>query len=157
MEINKKLKILSKIGKELNNAHITWAIGASLLLYLKGFLDDFQDIDIIIAEKDISKTKKILLKLGKLEPENPNIKYKTKKFLEFKVDCLDIDIIAGFTIVNNNQNFYFPLKQEDIKDYIEINGINIPLQSVNEWRNYYSLMGRTEKVKIIDDNIKNYH
>jgi len=43
-----------------------------------------------------------------------------------------------------------PLKKAAIKDYTEVDGIKIPLQSLEEWHTYYKLMGREEKVKMID-------
>lgn len=58
--------------------------------------------------------------------------------------------MEGFVIVNQDKDYYFPLKKEDIKDFTEVHGIKIPMQSVEEWRNYYELMGRDEKVKMID-------
>ena len=43
-----------------------------------------------------------------------------------------------------------PLKKAAIKDYTEVDGIKIPLQSLEEWHTYYKLMGREEKLKMID-------
>ena len=138
------------IAESLNKNNITWAIGASLLLYFKGIANEFNDIDIIIDEKDVEKVKKILLSFGSLQPKNPNVQYKTKHFLEFKIDDIDFDIISGFVIVCDNDEYYFPLEKNMIKDYININDVNIPLHSIEEWHTYYKLMGRTEKVKMID-------
>lgn len=148
--IQKKLNVLSMVAESLNKNNITWAIGASLLLYFKGIVHEFNDIDIIVDEKDVEKVKQILLSFGSLQPKNPNVQYKTKHFLEFKIDDVDFDIIAGFVIVCDNDEYYFPLQKSIIKDYININNVNIPLHSIREWRTYYKLMGRTEKVKMID-------
>ncbi|MCY1714703.1 nucleotidyltransferase domain-containing protein [Caproiciproducens galactitolivorans] len=149
-EISKKLTVLSQIAKELNRRQITWAIGASLLLYLKGMVQEFHDIDIMVAEADAEKAKKVLLSFGKLLPAGPKGQYKTKYFWEFDVDGVDIDMMAGFTIVHDGMDFYFPLEKEQINDYTEINGAVIPLQSLDEWRIYYKLMGRTDKIAIMD-------
>ena len=148
--IKSKLTLLSHIAKELNHKNITWAIGGSMLLYFKGITSEFQDIDIMVAEEDVEILIDVLLSFGNIQPPNPNAKYKTKYFLEFHIDGIDVDVMAGFVIVNKDKEYYFPLKKENIKDYTEINGIKIPLQSLEEWRNYYRLMGRDEKVKMID-------
>jgi hypothetical protein len=153
METENKLMVLSQIAKELNQQQITWAIGASLLLYLKGIVQDFHDIDIMVAEADVEKAKNILASLGRQLPANPKELYKTKYFLEFNVDGVEIDIIAGFIIVHEDMDFYFPLEKDRISEYAEINGVKIPLQSIKEWRVYYKLMGRTDKVEIIDHQI----
>lgn len=148
--VKNKLTLLSQIGEELNDKNITWAIGASLLLYFKGIVSEFQDIDLMVTEEEIDIVKEILLSFGKLQTPNPNADYKTKYFLEFQVDGVDIDVMAGFVIVNKDKEHHFPLKKEQIKDFTEINGVRIPLQSLEEWRTYYQLMGRDEKVNRID-------
>ncbi len=84
--IEKKLTILSKIAEELNARGVTWAVGASLLLYFKGIVTAFNDIDLMISEEDYEAAKEI----------------------------------------------------------------RIPLQSLEDWRHYYQLMGRTEKVRLIE-------
>jgi hypothetical protein len=148
--IKNKLTILSQIAKELNDKNVTWAIGASVLLYFKGIVTDFNDIDIMIAEEDVEAVKEVLLSLGNMQAPNPIVEYKTKHFMEFLVDNVEVDIMAGFIIIVKNKEYYFPLKKEDIKDFKEIDGIKIPLQSLVEWRTYYQLMGRDEKVHMID-------
>lgn len=151
--IEKKLNVLSKIAKELNANNITWAIGASLLLYFKEITNEFHDIDIMVAERDVEKIKKVLLSFGKLQPKNPNKQYKTKDFMEFNIEGIDFDVMAGFMIVNDNIDYYFPLQKKNIKEYIHIQGTTIPLQSIQDWLTYYKLMNRTEKVKMINSYV----
>lgn len=148
--IKHKLTILAHIAEEFNHKDVPWAIGASLLLYFKGITSEFHDIDIMVSEDDVETVKEILLSLGDIIQSKPNSKYKTKCFLEFHVDGVEIDAMAGFGIINQDKEYYFPLKKEDIKDFTEVQGIKIPLQSIEEWRIYYELMGRDEKVKMID-------
>lgn len=149
-DIARKLSVLAMIAKELNERHIVWAVGASMLLYFKNKVPDFHDIDIMVSEDDVEAVKDILLRYGSLQPPNPKARYKTKCFLEFSIDGVDIDVIAGFVIVNDNREYYFPLQAQDIQDYVMLGDTEIPLQSLSEWRKYYLLMGRMEKVKIID-------
>lgn len=145
-----KLTLLSQIAKELNNRNVTWAIGASMLLYFKGITSEFHDIDIMVSEEEFNIAKEVLLSFGKMQPPNPNDKYGTRYFGEFIVDGVDIDVIAGFVIIDKDKEYCFPLKRETIKDFTEVNGIRIPLQALEEWHTYYQLMGRTEKVKMIE-------
>lgn len=44
-EVQKKIDLLKKIAHCFNEAGITWALGASMLLYFKGVVPDFHDID----------------------------------------------------------------------------------------------------------------
>lgn len=101
--INNKLKILSLIAKELNDAEITWALGGSILLYLNGYTTKFDDIDTEIKEEDVFTAKEILLKHGYLEINEKNFDFNTKYFFEFKIHNVDIDIMAGLCIVANGK------------------------------------------------------
>ncbi len=153
--IEKKLSVLLKVAKELNANNITWAIGASLLLYLKKITDSFNDIDIMIAEDDVEKAKSIFLTFGSLKPRDSNVQYKTKEFMEFIIEGVDFDVMAGFIIVNNNFEYYFPLENKDIKEFINIQDIKVPLQSIEDWLIYYKLMNRTDKVNLINNYLAN--
>lgn len=146
----KKLSVLSRVAEKLNHENITWAVGASLLLYLKGIVHEFADIDIMIAEDDADRAREILLTFGRQLPAKPNTLYQTKYFGEFEVDGVDFDIMAGFSIVHDGAALYFPLEKEQMRDYADINGVKIPLHSVEKWRYFYELMGRTHKVEMID-------
>jgi len=149
-EIRNKLNLLSKIAKELNHINVTWAIGASMMLYFKGIISDFYDIDIMVTEEEIDEVKEVLLSLGIIQAPNPTLTYKTKHFMEFIIESVEIDVIAGFVIVNKDEKYHFPLKKEHIKEFTVINGVRIPLHALEGWRTYYQLMGRVEKVKLID-------
>lgn len=148
--LDKKLKVLSAVAHELNECGIVWAVGASALLYLKNKTDHFNDIDIMVLEDDIDKLKEVLLKMGKLSPSTPAKQYRTRHFLEFTIDGIDIDVMAGFVIVQEGKEYDCSLQREQIAEYIRINGEKIPLQSIADWRRYYNLMGRPEKVEMID-------
>ncbi|MDD3573142.1 MAG: hypothetical protein PHP07_09390 [Eubacteriales bacterium] len=148
--ITRKLSVLSHIAGALNRQNIVWAVGGSLLLYLKGIAADFADIDVMVAEADAQTAKGILMSLGDIRPAHENAKYKTRCFWQFHVSGVDLDVMAGFAIMNEGQEYYFPLIKESVVDCAVVNEVRIPLQSLKEWRQYYGLMGRDEKVKLID-------
>ena len=134
----------------LNGSQVLWAVGGSMLLYLKGKTDVFHDIDLMVGEGDIEKVKSLLSSIGKLAPENPDLHYKTRHFLEFNIDGIDIDVMAGFVIISNGKDYDCSLLPEQVTEHTLLNGEMIPLQSLRDWRKYYELMGRTSKVEMID-------
>ncbi|KPU42693.1 hypothetical protein OXPF_37470 [Oxobacter pfennigii] len=154
MDTEKKLAALVKIAEILNQNGITWAVGASSLLYIKGITHDFHDIDIMISENDVEKVKALLSDYETLQQRIPNAQYKSKAFLEYMIEGIEFDIIAGFTIVAEDVEHYFPLKKENIKEITFIDNMPIPLQSVEEWKTYYSLMGKIEKAQMIELHLK---
>ncbi len=151
MEIDKKLKVVAKISKRLNSAGVVWAVGASLLLYFKARTDTFNDIDIVCAEQDFASVKRVLGGFGSHKPSRPNERYRTANFAEFSVEGVDVDVMAGLVIVKDGHEYSFSLSQNDIAEYIELEGERIPLQSLAAWRRYYELMGRDEKAEMIGE------
>ncbi len=147
-----KIKVLKHIAKALNQAQITWSLGASMLLYFKGVTADFHDIDLMVLEKDVEKVKGIMGELGGvLQPINPSDQYRTKAFLEYKLWGVEIDIMAGFIIVFNDKVYDCSLTPDQIEEYLDLEGEQIPLQSLDLWRTYYGLMGREDKVQLIQN------
>lgn len=151
MDQEKMRKVLADIAVELNREQVLWAVGGSLLLFLKGKTDYFHDIDLMIGVEDAGKVKKILSSMGQLQPENPNESYRTTCFMEFEIQQAEVDVMAGFVIVNNGIEYDCGLKQEDVAEYTTIHSQRIPLASLKQWKTYYQLMGRTEKVKMLED------
>lgn len=145
-----KLDVLSRIAERLNEDGITWAVGASLLLYVKGMTDTFHDIDIMTTEADAERLKSALLPMGEMQPPHPNRQYQTRHFHEFVIDGVDVDVMAGFVIVKDEQAVDCPFTRDSIAEFMDVNGQRIPLQAVSDWRGYYDLMGRAEKVAMID-------
>jgi len=85
-ETEHKLNVLSTIAEKLNEAGVTWDIGASLSLYLRGITDIFHDIDITTTTEDALKVKEIFDQMGTCDPSYENARYHTKVFLEYQVD-----------------------------------------------------------------------
>ena len=148
--IENKIKTLVFVAKLFNQHSITWVLGASCMLYLRGIVDDFKDIDIIVCLEDMNKVKELLNQYT-LSEFNRNELYKTKEFVEYRIHNVDIDIMANFTIVNDHKEYAFPLNKDTKRDYIVLNQTTIYLDTVSHWLKYYQLMDRVDKVHLIKD------
>lgn len=149
-ETERKIELLKEIARRFNAADITWALGASMLLYFKAIAPEFHDIDLMISDEDIDSARDILSEMGELQPANPNPRYRTKAFMEFVINSIDVDVMAGFSILNNGINYDCSLEKEQIAEWLPLGDVQIPLQSPLLWRKYYELMGRKEKVDMIE-------
>lgn len=145
----KQLAVLKRVAAALNRAHITWCLGASGLLYFKGKLDHFHDIDILVLEDDVPRLRKILLEMGTLAPPNPNAQYKTRHFLEFTIDGIDVDVMGGFVIVCDGIAHDCSLLPEQITETVSLEAETIPLHDPDLWRQYYEWMGRPHKAALL--------
>ena len=146
-----KLKVLADIARELNKEKITWAIGASLMLYLRGIVTEFHDIDIMVAEEDAERAEQTICRIGEELPRRSTAQYKTRWFIEFTVGGVDVDLMAGFVIVKDGTDHECPLLPEDITETRTVNGESIPLHSAVRWAEYYRLMGREAKADMVKE------
>lgn len=145
-----KLAVLGEIARALNGGDVVWAVGGSLLLYCKGKTDTFRDIDIMVWEEHVETLKALLLPLGILAPPAPNPGYKARHFLNFTIRGVEVNVMGGMFIVKDGKDYDCSLSPSQVAEYIWINGERIPLQSLEDWRRYYLLMGREEKAAMID-------
>ena len=149
-EIGQKIELLKKIALQFEKAHITWALGGSMMLYFKGIVPVFQDIDLMVADADAQTAQSILCSMGQMQPQNPNPKFRSKAFMEFVIDSVDVDAIAGFAIVSGDGVVDCSLQKEQIVERMPLGEVCIPLQSPALWCRYYRLMDRTEKAQMIE-------
>ncbi len=150
METERKLEVLAAIARKLNARGVTWAVGGSMLLYFKHITSEFHDIDLLVTNEDAETAKEILLGMGTFVPSKAKPQYRTKTFLEFVVNGVEVDVLAGFAIVKDGTEHDCSLKKSDILEYITVCNEKIPLHSVALWRRYYELMGNESKVRMID-------
>lgn len=104
----------------------------------------------MVAEFDADRVREILRKMGTIQPPNPSPRYRTKVFLDFVIDSVDVDVMAGFSIMRDGIPYDCPPKKEQIVEWMLLEGEKIPLQSPFLWSRYYRLMGREEKAAIIE-------
>ncbi len=145
-----KLKTLADIASVFNAHQLTWAIGASLMLFLRGRVDRFHDIDVFVSEHDIDKARELLACMGRELPFVPHPCFRSRHFHQFVVGETDVDLIAGYVIVSNGVPYECPLKPDDIDTETEVLGQRIPLYSLAAWQHYYDLMGKTQKSKLCE-------
>ena len=147
-----KIQLLLKIAHRLNEAGVEWALGASMMLYFKDITSDFHDIDLMVVDRDAECVRTILSEMGESCSSDfiPNLMYRTKTFMEFRIDSVEVDVMAGFAIVKDGKLYDCALRKEQIVEQIPLGTEVIPLQSPLLWCKYYRLMGRTKKAEMIE-------
>ena len=150
--VKEKLELLEKIAYYFNKENVEWALGASMLLYFKGITTEFHDIDLMVSTDDAKKVKDILLGMGKIQESNQNQDsiYRTKTFMEFVIDDIDVDVMAGLAVLYEGKLYDCSLSKDQIVEEIKLGKELFPLQSPQLWCKYYQLMGRKENVKMIE-------
>lgn len=150
--IEDKISLLKRIAHRLNEAQVEWCLGASMMLYFKGIVSEFHDIDLMISVDDVEVDKTILSEghavFHPITSLNPL--YQTKCFMEYDIDAIDVDVMAGFAIVREGEIYDCSLRKDQISDQLMLDGEVIPMQSPRLWCRYYRLMGRSAKADMIE-------
>ena len=157
MRIESDLKtVLFKIAKQLNEANITWAVGASIVLDYYDLLEESpHDIDLIIQIDDIESAVGILKSLGEEKSWEKSEAYSTPHFYEYIIDDIEVDVMGLLTINTTEGPFEYHFDKTSISSIWSEMGIEVPLTSLEDWFVLYSLMGNRErKVKTIGDYLK---
>ena len=147
-----KISLLKRIAHRLNEAQVEWCLGASMMLYFKEIVSEFHDIDLMISVDDVEVVESILSEMGTLCPSDqvPNPMYQTKCFMEYVIDAIDVDVMAGFAIVREGEVYDCSLCTDQITDQLMLEDEVIPMQSTRLWCTYYRLMGRNAKADLIE-------
>lgn len=148
--MNNKLSVLHRISSELNNIGALWALGGSAMLYLRGMVDDFHDIDIIIASSSVASVSTCMDSIATRLVTVPNASFNSQQFAQYYMDGIGIDIICDFGIVCDGITHSYDWCDSDVDSTAVLHGTNIPLHSLSVWRQFYMLMGRHSKVQLID-------
>ncbi len=147
MNAEEKTVVLAKAAGALNAAGVTWAVGASALLYLEGAAETFNDVDLVIAEGEMPAAEQAMLFTGaeQLPVQNPNPVFATKQFTEYRLDGVDFDLLCGFAVRRKNAVFLYPFDQEHIASVTDVHGVPVPLSPLADWFVLYLLMLDREK------------
>ena len=139
---------LHLIAQQFNKEKITWALGGSLVLKKYGIVDEVNDIDILVMEKDIQKAEQILSSLGEKIERKADHRFKTSYYTTYMIRDIKVDLICDFKIVYQNQVYAYIFDELSITDSDDIAKVHIYYTSLEDWYILYRLMDRDEKHKI---------
>jgi len=142
-----KIEVLKQIAIALNKEDISWGVGASMLMHLKGIDTVVNDIDIVIDILDLRKFRNIVNKYNYTR-EIKSIKYPTEHFYELIIKDIDIDIMFNFKVQTDKCIYEYPFLKDHL-EVISIDGVKVYLLPLNDWLDAYKAMGRDEKVNIL--------
>lgn len=149
------LDTLSDIGKRLNDSGIMWAVGASIVLNQFGLIDKPNDIDIFVDIKDVEKVDIILRSIGTKKISQKNSDFSTRYFYEYNIEDVNVDVIAGLIINHNEGSYKYVFDRSTITEKRVINGVEIPLTSLEDWYVLYQIMPEKDgKADIIEKYLR---
>ena len=159
MEQREKLDALALAACALNKAGITWAVGASALLFLENVTDSFNDLDLLIGSGEADFAKTVLLAAGavSVRAAAPSDVYATEHFLELELNHVDIDLLCNFAVRRRDEVYRYPLDAGHIARVADVQGVPVPLCPIADWYVLYLLMpGRGRKATLVDRYLREH-
>ncbi len=159
MEYQERKITLEKIFDQFDSKGVNWGLACSMNLFLRGIVDEFHDLDIIVNSKDISTVKEIMEQNGAILVETGGNGFcESETYLHYQFGRVDIDIIAGFQLITFGTNFIYHFCKEEL-EYVNVETRKIPLISMEAMYLLYSMMEgwqpkRRYKRILIDEYLK---
>jgi hypothetical protein len=153
------LAVLAKAAHALNKAGVVWGVGASALLFLSGLVEEYNDIDLIIAPECEKAARKALEGLGAkaAPPAAPSAAYETQSFTEYTLAGVDFDLLCGFAIRRRDGLYTYDFWHERIAEWVDVLGARAPLCPLEDWFVLYLLMpGRQKRATLIGRHVKQH-
>lgn len=146
----KQLDVLAYLAEKFNQAELTWCLGAGAMLYLRGILDQFGDLDLFVTSEDYEKAHALLLQYT--ERHVPGAIQISQHFDQFQHQGISVDLISGFTILKDKERYRYRFPQQC--EVTLLKGVSIPLAPLEDWMIAYFLLGRESKYQLIRDILK---
>lgn len=154
---NAMIQTIEKVGKALNEAGIRWAVGGSVLLQANGFPVEPNDLDVIFEKNDAEKAVRLLETAGARRASDPSYHYQSYSFTELMVGSVEVDLMAGLTIIKDRVHYVYPFDASTPLDVLTIGTTTVPFMSLEDWLVLYALMpGKAWKAQLISDHFRKH-
>lgn len=89
---------------------------------------------------------------SKKEFEKSDI-YATDYFFEYSLPTIDVDVISGYKIIQPDGDLYsYHFDEQSVPYRIDIEGVEIPFTTIEEWYILYQLMPEREQKVLLTEN-----
>ncbi|MDQ0205373.1 nucleotidyltransferase domain-containing protein [Alkalicoccobacillus murimartini] len=148
------LETLKQLTISLQKENLTWAVGGSLMLTLRGIDHNPNDIDLLVSERDAASVKKILNSLAReIDLTSSSLIFSSTHFAKYSLGDIGIDLMSNFGVKHSEGLYVCPFDQSSITTHVSLQNTAVPLCALEEWYVLYSLMpNRQSKVNGIEEH-----
>jgi hypothetical protein len=116
-EYTSRRELLYRIVNEFEKHNISWCVGCSFSLFLRGIVDDFHDFDVLVSNEDVETAKKIMSETigATLVATGGNGFCNSDDYSHWQINNCDVDLIAGFRVETFNCSLYVPITPDIIE------------------------------------------
>ncbi|MGD2247092.1 MAG: hypothetical protein PVF58_01715 [Candidatus Methanofastidiosia archaeon] len=146
------INVLRKIYAQLKNTQILWAVTGSLGLALQGLMTEIHDIDIQSDEKGAYAIEQLFSDFITKKVKFSSSQKICSHFGAFIIDDIKVEIMGDIQKRDEKGIWKNPPDLTKHIQWVKIEGMEIPVLSLEYEYQAYMLLGRTEKA----EKIKNF-
>ena len=144
--------VLSLLSPLFASSHVRWGIGGSVLLTHHGLVEHPNDLDLLLHPDDFVVVEQMLQQLGERQPPQDKGIFLTRRFEEYTIGQVELDLIADFKIQHTAGIFSFVFDETAVTEQVSLGGQRFPFMHLEDWYVFYLLMpGRESKVRLLED------
>lgn len=142
---------LSQICAHLEGHDINWVITGSLGMALQGIPVAIHDIDIQTDTAGAYKIERCFAHLVTQPVQYVASEHIRSHFGALKLDGIRVEIMGDLQKQLSDHTWEEPVKVEQYRHWLEINGLSVPVLSLAYEYQAYLKLGRLDKAKLLED------
>ncbi len=143
------LKVLRKINAQLNNINVNWAITGSLGFALQGVAIEPNDIDIQTDKRGAYEIERYFSEFVTKRVTFSSTERIRSHLGELMINGIKVEIMGDIQKRNKDGSWENPVSLEHHKRVVEVEGMKVPVLSLEYEYQAYLKLGRTDKAKIL--------
>lgn len=147
----KHLNVLKKIYSQLKDKNINWVVTGSLGFALQGVPVEPNDIDIQTDREGAYEIERIFSEFVSKKVKFSSAERIRSHFGELIIDGIKVEIMGDIQKRLEDGNWEEPVNLERYKRFVEVEGMKIPVLSLEYEYQAYLKLGRIEKAKILKE------
>lgn len=147
----KHLNVLKKIYSQLKDKNINWVVTGSLGFTLQGVPVEPNDIDIQTDREGAYEIERIFSEFVSKKVKFSSAERIRSHFGELIIDGIKVEIMGDIQKRLEDGNWEEPVNLERYKRFVEVEGMKIPVLSLEYEYQAYLKLGRIEKAKILKE------
>ena len=151
------LKVLRKINVRLNNASINWVITGSFGFALQGLPVEPNDIDIQTDKEGAYEIERYFSKFVTKRVKFSSTERIRSHFGELMINGIKVEIMGDIQKSLEDGSWENPVDLEHHKRVVEVEGMQVPVLSLEYEYQAYMKLGRIEKAEMLRNWLHSEH
>jgi hypothetical protein len=151
------LKVLRKINARLNNTSVNWVVTGSLGFALQGVPAEPNDIDIQTDKRGAYEIERYFSEFMTKRVTFSSTERIRSHFGELMIDGIKVEIMGDIQKPLKDGSWENPVDLEYHKRVVEVEGMKVPVLSLEYEYQAYMKLGRTEKAEMLRNWLHSEH